>query len=607
MAPAAFARLLGSAKLSDDLILCILDHVQAASPRSTANLALVHPCLYRPARHVQHRRTTIDLSNRHGAAAKQLHLIDKDDGLLAAIRELHVINRQGHPPDEQCLQRLAAIIARMTGLRSVHWEYTPIPASVLNVLPDLPFPVQLHVIAREAKNRDPAAKQLLAALADCRVLASLTLDAAYTGAADCRELSQPLKRLLLTCPNLVNLSVDLYLPRTGCVRFAPPVEYPGIGLSGGERPLRPLESLAVHDYPWGEEEVPGRLVFHSQGYPAPGQELDYWAANFDWSKLQRLDASSPSTQVLLAIKLAPKLTALREVGFTSARDVYGNSLETFFDQVPSDLEAIRVPSLDAIGVAAFARHASSLRRLTVHQPEASPASSWEDHILSTEALAELSEKAPHLEELSIDLLRVDGDWPRAQLALLSHFSRLRVLELCFGFGDWTVLGLPQPSLTASSAARLFTDLSCANPNLRQLRVHSGCPPAPGVGFLADSASYPEDNSASFDCRLPERDDDAAARSVAVTSLRLSPRLNSRMQRILTGDEKREDVQGNLIALKVALDGPMKYTDWERWKKEYPIPNFPALMDAAEGWSKDHGNNSRGRLRKLLRRGRDISS
>ncbi|EON99938.1 hypothetical protein UCRPA7_4546 [Phaeoacremonium minimum UCRPA7] len=586
--------------LSEDIVLNIFDFVQAASPRSAADLALVHPRFYRQARYVQHRRVAIDLDNKHEVAAKRLNLIEKDEGFLPAIHELRVLSRYGKP-DAQCLQRLAAMVPGMTGLRSVHWEYTPIPAALLESLTRLPFPVRLHVVVRDKKSRDPAARQLLARLTGCGVLASVTLEAAYLGAADCLELSRPLKQLLLTSPNLVDLSLDLHLPRQGCVGYAAPVEYPGLGFSSSERPLRPLESLTIHEYPWGEEEVQGRFAFHSQGYPGTGHEIDYWAANFNWSTLKRLEVTSPSTQVLFAITLAPMLTALREVRFTSARDSRGNSLETFFNSVPSILEDISVPSLDSIGVVALARHAPSLRRLTVHQPEASSASAWEEHLLPEGALGELHKKAPHLEELGLDMLRVGGDWPRGQLDALARFCHLRVLELWFGFGDWKFSGPPQPALTASAAAQLFTDLRHSIPTLQRLRVHSGCPPPPGIGMLADSAFYPEDNSASFDCRIPERDDDAAAGEVAVTSFRLSPRLNARMQRILKGIEKREDVQGNLIALQVALDGPMQYADWGRWRKEWPIPNFPALMDAAEGRNQDNNSTSRGRLYRLLRR------
>jgi hypothetical protein len=98
----------------------------------------------------------------------------------------------------------------------------------------------------------------------------------------------------------------------------------------------------------------------------------------------------------------------------------------------------------------------------VHQPEASPASAWKEHLLLGEALGELFERAPHLEGLGIDMLQVSGDWPRAQLDVLARFPHLRVLELWFGFSDWRVPSRQQPALMTSSAARLFTVLRHAN-------------------------------------------------------------------------------------------------------------------------------------------------
>jgi hypothetical protein len=97
------------AKLPNDLILYIFDLVQATSPQSSAKLALVHPRFYRQARYVQHRRLTVDLDNKHEAAAKHLDLIKKDVALLAAIHELHVLSCHGKP-SAQCLERLTAMV-----------------------------------------------------------------------------------------------------------------------------------------------------------------------------------------------------------------------------------------------------------------------------------------------------------------------------------------------------------------------------------------------------------------------------------------------------------------------------------------------------------------
>ncbi|AEO70910.1 21d9211f-c590-4420-ac64-12fd2e5d1df3 [Thermothielavioides terrestris] len=581
------------AKISEDIILHIFELVHAASPHSAANLALVHPRFYRLARYVQHRCVDIALSTTDEAAAKRLDLIEKE-GLLPAIQELRV--RGGiRDLNQHCLSRLAAMLAGMTALRSVFWESGPIPTLALENLRKLPFPVQLHVRVEKIRGGNPAAAELLSALAGYDALTSVTLEAGYTNAGDCLHLTRPLKKLLLSCPNLVNLSIDLHLPRQGCVGYSPPDEYPGLGFSRGERPLRPLESLTIYEYPWGEGVVRG--LPHSIGYPCEGREMDYWAANFDWSALRRLALIPPPTQIMLyntsqpwiANTLAPRLTALREVSFTVVDDPFGNSVRTFFDQVPSTLEDISVPYLDSIGVACLARHAPTLRRLAVHQPGGpSSPSGWEEHLLSEAALEDLSQTVPHLEELGIDMLRVDGDWPRGKLDLLARFPRLRALELWFDLGN----GPPQPALTASSAARLFADLRRTCPALQQLRIHSGFPPQPKLGFPASfGPSYTEYNSTSFTCRVAEGDGEAVAEGVAVTSPKLSPRLNARMCRILKGKEKREDIPEQLIALRVALDGPLPSADWERWAERWRWPS----LDPPDSGKK------RGRLSRLWQR------
>ena len=554
------------AKLSDDLILCIFDLVQATSPQSVADIVLLHPRFYTQARCVQHRRVVIDLDNGHEVAARHLDLIKRDD-LLAAVRELRVVGRS-REPNVQCLAWLVAMADGLTGHCSIYWECNCIPKALLQSLRGLCSHIRLHVVARDKDSCDPAVRQLLADLDGCTALVSITLDTAYLKAADRCELLRPLKQLLLTCPNLINLSLNMYWQnRQGSI---PPHEHPGLGFSGGEHPLRALESLTIHSYPWGLEDGLG----HAFRYPCAGLEWNDWAENLDWSALQRLELTSHPLRPLerfVARALAPKLTALRDLRFTTARDFGGHTSEVFFEQLPSALEAISVSSLTAIGgIAGLARHAPTLRRLTVHQDDD------DSSVLSAEALGELLEKVPHLEELGIDMLRADGDWPRGKLDVLSRIPNLRVLEIWFGYGDWVILGPPQPALTASAAQQLFADIRRANPALRELRVHSDSLSSLEFG-KHDINYYPYMNAskANFVCRVPDRDDEAAAGEVAVTSLRLSRRLNMRMQRILKGDEKLEYVQGDLLdekhnnvredllALRVALDGPLTHKEW--WK------------------------------------------
>ncbi len=583
------------AKVPEEVLLHIFDLVRAGGPHDVASLTLVHPSFYRLARDVQHRYVTIDLASRHGAAAaKKLDLIAKEN-LLPSIRELRVL-RSTRTPDLDCLGRLTSMVPNMTALRSLRWDYNSIPTAVLAALPSLPLPVQLHVIIRDKIGRDPEARQLLAALAGCAALVSLTLDAIYVTADACLQLSQPLKQLLLTCPNLAHLSLDMEIPREGSALFPTPT-YHGIGFTNGERPLRPLESLLMNGYPWGDRDALSRFADQSEGYPGAGAEMDYWADVFDWSALRRLEATSADIQALFANKLAPRLTALREVRFTAGWDARDGSMGSFLARVPSSLEVVSLPSLGSEmgGVPALARHAPTLRKLTVHQPEPrSNLDTWAEHIPSAAVLEELLATCPHLEEVGTDLLRGGGDWPRRELEVLGRCPRLRALELWFCFGDWAALGPLQPMLTASAAAELFAGLRRACPTLRELRVHSGHTPPRPRNVLVEVwwSDYSWDNATSFTCRVPEHGEaGAVAAGVAVTSPWLSVRLNARMQRIMKGEEKKEEVHADLIALRVALDGPLPHEEWERWTRG-------AWGEGPTG--KKKGVRWAGRLRGLIR-------
>jgi hypothetical protein len=288
--------------------------------------------------------------------------------------------------------------------------------------------------------------------------------------------------------------------------------------------------------------------------------------------------------------------------FTAVWDeLRGNSLQTFFDQLPSSLEVISLPSLAPLGgVVDLAFHEQTSRRLTVHQPEP-PSYSDEEHLLSETALTDLLHTYSRLFELGLDLPHTPtGAWPRDALNTLCHFPHLSALELWFNLNNRGTppnhSPPPQPALTVSSAAQLFTDLRhhSSYPTLRQLRIHSGHwpPRAAALGLPGDiGSSYAEDNTASFTCRVPDRDD--LEEVVDVTSNRHSPRLNGRMRRIMREEERQEGVQGDSIALRVALDGRMRYRDWRTWKGVWPWPNASELMDAAEGWSSSRGKGGAG--------------
>lgn len=536
--------------LPDDVILQILDLLQDLSPKSVANFARVSSYFYHWARYVQHRHVSIDLDKSD--TVDRLDFISQTD-LLRAIRMLEI--RTAGQPDPQCLSCLSDLLTRMTGLEDIRWEGPAVGETILQSLQKCPQ-VKFHACIIDNKGRDSQVRQLLADLAGSTVLSSIRLSAPYYRAEDCLEVTQPLKKLLLSCPNLRKLSIDIYQPRQGCVVFGPPSEYCGLGLSNGER-LPPLEELEVHDYPWGYNSG-GLSAFNGIGYPEMGHEMDYWANTFDWSQLCRLE--DPSFRLADNLKL--KLTALKHVRFTTSWGRNQLSMQQFFEQVPSTLESICVPALGFVGIAAITRHGPELRKLEIHQKERSDGK-WKDDLITDRELVEIRDALPHLEELGIDVSRDGSDWPCSTLDILASFPQLRTLTLWFELGESESKRM-LPHLTMATASDLFTDLRLrsSKKSLQRLHVYSGCPPPVGHGWSSETAYWPESNSTSFVCEMAERDDDAALGLFSVKCPKLSKQLNDKAIRIVRGEEERSPAENNTINFRVALDGPMEVTEWK---------------------------------------------
>ena len=493
--------------LSEDIIARIFDFVHTTSPASLQNVALASSFFYHPARYAQHRGVTIDLDDA-ATAARFDYLAES--GLLPAIRKLSV-----HSNGSSCagyLSTLAELIAKMEGLRDLHWAGLAIPASILQGVTEARHIVKLHVTVLDLKGRDPQARQILTSIADTALLFSLRLKAVYFHAADCLEITQPLKRILLSCPNLRILSLDLDLPRDGRFVDGPPREYGGIGLSGGERPP-PLEELNVYHYPWGYNSN-GEYGFNCIGYPGETLETEYWVNTFDWSRLACLELTdhTNAASIILSDKLLPKLVSLTHVSLAKSPEFSPNpaSQRQFLEQVPSMLESICVPTLRCVGVAAIARHSSTLRSLVIHQQELTDGSlSWNEDVMTGDDLVDLRERLPCLEDMAFDIGQENGEWPQSMLDTLASFPRLRCLTLWFGLGDRTAASSTRPHVTRAAAADVFHHLRENSPtkSLRRLHIYSALPPGPGSPLQHESGS--KEISTSFICELAERDEEAA--------------------------------------------------------------------------------------------------
>lgn len=352
--------------LSEELILLIIDHLQDISPGSVVVLASANSFLYSKARYVQHRHVTIGIKPSKAANETAYLRYLSSNGLLPAIRTLRYADFVNEPEKYQFPQPLYDPIDRMTGLRDLHWEVHPIPASLLDKLKQRTR-VRLHAVIRFITASHPQSRALslghIDALSGSPNLYSLRVNVNYVTAEESLETLRPLRGLLLSCPNLRKLSLDVYQPRFGCQRYDLTAEYCGLGLSGGER-LPVLEELDVVEYPWGRDS--SRFPYGVKGYPGKDEvEEEYWARHCDWSRLRRLAESKGS----LAYQIAPQLTALDHVNFASGfhfgfPSIYKHEQQAmihFFRVIPSILDSIVVPNFESLTAAPIVRHGSRLR------------------------------------------------------------------------------------------------------------------------------------------------------------------------------------------------------------------------------------------------------
>ncbi|KAH8674333.1 hypothetical protein BX600DRAFT_457439 [Xylariales sp. PMI_506] len=539
--------------LSEELIIRIIELLQDVSPHSVDNLASVSSSFSQRARYIQVRHVALDLSRI--ASLNRLDAISKR-GLLSAIRVLEV----GRPGGDQ-LSRLAQLIPFMTALRDLHWAQPTLPEKVQKILKDRPL-VRLHLVASGTYSDPAVLEDLVAALTGSSNLHTLRAEIEITSTSESLAMMQPLKRMLISCPNLRKLSLNIDHPRYGCIIYGPSNEYCGFGFANKER-LAPLRELEIQAYPWGQS-MEGPHTFYSVGYPkGEERELAYWADTFDWSQLQRLHESF----LQVGLEIASKLEKLKHVRIDKTSRVGDKRVKKFFEEIPSILESICLPNLRCVGLPVILRHGSNLRRLELHQQELWDGT-WKQDAITAKSLQQLRSDLPHLKELSIDVKRDGKEWPWETLEVLGSMSLDR-LELWFELGIKSRGPVLQPVLTLSSASELFAYIRkhASRLPLSYLHVHSGCPPAIGYGLMSEEGYWPGQNSTSFECRTAERDEDAAQGRLDVSCPSLSNELNQKAWRILKGEEERCLPKTDKISFRVAMDGPMPVDEWLEWYNE----------------------------------------
>ena len=390
-------------------------------------------------------------------------------------------------------------------------------------------------------------------------LHSLHVQETYRGAKDCLEITQPLKKILLSCPNLRSLTLNIAMPQGGCVRYSSPTEYCGIGFVNGERPPA-LERLLLIHCPLGTPSMPG--------YPGIGAEADYWAEVFDWSRLKYLQISN----ALIALTLMPKLTALEEVEI--AESWWPEKVAQFCQEVQPTLKRISVQNKDCITMEGVLRHGATLRGLQVHQNEFWQ-DKWSEGCISDESLIRIRDSCPLIEELRLNVNR-RGEWPHSTLRLLGSFPRLRRLTLWFELGmsrDKEEEGVAEPKVTFSAVQWMFGYLRTHAPTqpsrLEELRVFSGSPSGIVRGRPSPMAFWPQHNSMQFLCRLSVRDDEASQGHFTCEC----PVLSKEGNEVLRGEraklEKSKpvglmdyDTRYEDERLRVAMNGPESRETWQ---------------------------------------------
>ncbi|KAN0089653.1 hypothetical protein V8E51_019913 [Hyaloscypha variabilis] len=567
------------AQLPDDVVLLVLTFVEESDLRTIASLSSL---LYEHARHVQHHTMYIDL-DKHRKAQGLLDIL-ACNLLLPAVRVLEVrdsndrkINQEGREEGE-LLSRLTNMLPRMTGLRDLHWQIprpsmhdsswpmsAPIPRAFLN---HIPMSTRLHTSVAALDEPHDLARAFLVQLVDNQNLFSLSVEIAFIDELLCRTTTRILKQVLLSCPRLARLPLLSIGPpfRRGDPWDGPGMVAPycGLGFSGGERPPA-LEELCMTYYPWGVEPTPGRAlpVLYSLGYPEKNSEVWYWAEMFDWSKLRRM-SYIPS---ILALEIAPKLTALEEFDYTEKFALCWSEREltTFLEQIPTGLEVLSVPrwSNASNNPNPITRHGTSLRNLKIHHKEP-----WMvDSLMTYADLTTLCNGLPRLAELALDIRRDETkhSWPYSTLDIIAMFPNLRSVKLWFELRDER-FAPPMPYVTVSETHHLFAYLRERNKKIQHLDLCSGAP----NGWSWDGEpSWATQNSIHLVCEVSIQNGDAADGFARVTCPNFSTDMNLELGRLAkkTRRGKRGVAEdATRLLLEVALDGPLTFEEWLGWNK-----------------------------------------
>ncbi|KAI1391804.1 uncharacterized protein F4822DRAFT_441060 [Hypoxylon trugodes] len=441
-----------------EVLAQIADIVNESSPKTTNSLSLVNHTFAELVR--GNRFRILDFGRR--AREEVIAHIDHHD-LWKKIKHVKV--------KASSIHKYKFAFSEMTGLRDVELECHSVPT-------DLKY---LLEVLRNQRNTS---------------LHSISMKHKYGPIEGCQKMMRVLKELLLTCPNIRHLKLDI-----GMTNFGKP--YHGLGFVDGERPPA-LETFDIVKYPFGTPDG------WNPGYTLRCREQDYWDRCFDWSQLKRLFTSDPT---MFSTSLQ-ELTSLKEV----------------------DFKAIKVWDIYLLGSEGLRKHGSKLRILHVYELKGeywsrnmSPRISL--HSMDSKELSLTLDHCPNLEELSINLSGVERHLD-VVLHTLARFPKLRSLSLYYtlSLSLPAYATLPFSLVTFSGVAKFFRELRDRSPGqpspLRVLRVFSRW--MPPMRYCPDDDDI-SDRKVSFVCELSERDDEVAKGVFSVTCLEVTEEENTVMR------------------------------------------------------------------------------